>query len=77
MTDITLETGQTARIEAGIVSVQKRLPPPYHYRLTAQHKAGGLLDVRCSDYDAAVAFLKQLEALDYTMRSLSRVEGEK
>lgn len=75
MTDITLETGQTARLEAGIVQVQKRVPVPHHYRLTAQHKSGGLVDVRCSEYDAAVAFLKQLEALGYAMRSLSRVEG--
>jgi len=75
MTDITLETGQTARIEAGIVQVQKRVPVPHHYRLTAQHKGGGLVDVRCSEYDAAVAFLKQLERLGYAMRSLSRVEG--
>jgi hypothetical protein len=74
MTDIILETGQTARIEAGIVQVQKRVPVPHHYRLTAQHKGGGLLDVRCSEYDAAVAFLKQLERLGYTMRGLSRVE---
>lgn len=75
MTDITLETGQTARIEAGIVQVQKRVPVPHHYKLTAQHKAGGLVDARCADYDEAVAFLKQLERLGYTMRSLSRVEG--
>jgi hypothetical protein len=75
MTDITLETGQTARIEAGIVQVQKRVPVPHHYRLTAQHRGGGLVDVRCSEYDAAVAFLKQLERLGYAMRSLSRVEG--
>ncbi len=75
MTDITLETGQTARIEAGIVQVQKRVPVPHHYRLTAQHKGGGLLDVRCSEYDAAVAFLKQLERLGYAMRGLTRVEG--
>lgn len=75
MTDITLETGQTARLEAGIVQVQKRVPVPHHYRLTAQHKGSGLVDVRCSEYDAAVAFLKQLEALGYAMRSLSRVEG--
>jgi hypothetical protein len=75
MTDITLETGQTARFEAGIVQVQKR-PVPHHYRLTAQHKGGGLVDVRCSEYDAAVAFLKQLERLGYAMRSLTRVEGK-
>jgi hypothetical protein len=75
MTDITLETGQTARLEAGIVQVRARVPVPHHYKLTAQHKGGGLIDVRAAGYDEAVAFLRQLERLGYTMRSLSRVEG--
>lgn len=76
MTDITLSSGQTARLEAGVVQVQPpgRQGPPHHYKLTAQHRDGGLLDVRTAEYDDAVAFLKQLERLDYTMRSLSRVE---
>jgi hypothetical protein len=75
MTDITLPAGQTARLEAGVVQVQPRAAP-HHFKLTAQHKGGGLLDVRTAEYDDAVKFLKQLERLDYVMRSLSRVEGK-
>ena len=77
MTDISLETGQTARLEGGIMRVQPNVPrgTPHHYRLTARHTGGGLLDVRCADLDATMAFLRQLEPLGYAMCSLSRVEG--
>lgn len=75
MTDIGLETGQTARLEGGIMRVQPKTAPPHHYKLTARHSGGGLLDVRCADLDATMAFLRQLEPLGYAMCSLSRVEG--
>lgn len=75
MTSIALQTGQTAQFRDGIMQVQPR-GAPHHYKLTAQHAQGGLLDVRCAEYAHAVAFLKQLERLGYTMRSLIRVEGK-
>ena len=77
MTDISLETGQTARLEGGIMRVQRPVPrgTPHHYKLTARHVGGSLLDARCADLDRTMAFLRQLEPLGYTMCSLSRVEG--
>ena len=74
MTDITLDTGQTARIEAGIIQVQSP-KPPHHYRMTAQHQDGAVLEARATSYDDAVAFLKQLEPLGYTMRTIARHLG--
>jgi hypothetical protein len=75
MTDIKLETGQTVHIEDGIARVQPK-GAPHHYKLTARHVQGGLLDVRCAEYGEAIAFLGQLERLGYTMHALSRVEGK-
>jgi len=77
MTDITLETGQTARIEAGIMRVTSSAPPPaaWHYRMTTQHETGGLLDARCTDFQALTEFLRQLGPLGYALRNIVRVEG--
>ena len=71
MTDITLETGQTAQFKDGIMQVQPK-SAPHHYKLTAQHARGGLLDVRAATYDQVIAFLKQIEPLGYAMRNIVR-----
>ena len=75
MTNISLETGQTAQLRDGIMQVQPRAALPHHYKLTAQHRGGGLLDVRTASYDDAVVFFKQLEPLGYTLRNIVRLEG--
>ena len=75
MTDnpITLATGQTATLEEGVMRVTAPAPP-HHYKMTAQHKSGGLLDVRCARAEEAMAFLAQLEPLGYTLRNIVRVK---
>jgi hypothetical protein len=77
MTDnpITLPTGQTATLEEGVMRVTTSVPSasPHHYKMTAQHQSGGLLDVRCAEIDEAMAFLKQLKGLGYELRNVVRV----
>ena len=74
---ITLSTGQTATLEEGVMRVTESAtpPPPHHYKMTAQHRSGGLLDVRCAEIDEAMAFLKQLLPLGYELRNIVRVGG--
>jgi hypothetical protein len=79
MTDnpIHLPTGQTATLEEGVMRVTTSASPaaPHRYKMTAQHAGGGLLDVRCAEIDDAMAFLKQLTPLGYTLRNIVRVPG--
>ena len=73
---IRLETGQKAELEGGVVRVVR--PPdetPHHFKLTARHSSGGLLNARSKNYRELVQFLAQLEALGYGMVNVSRVEG--
>jgi hypothetical protein len=72
---IQLATGQTARITEGRVEV---LPPPaqHHYKLTVEHLVSGELAARSGSYDDLIPFLKQLEGMDYRLRSLEREPGE-
>jgi hypothetical protein len=79
-TPITLPTGQTATLEEGVMRVTTSAPPRparglHHYKMTARHEKGGLLDVRTAEIDDAMAFLKQLEPLGYTLRNIVRVAG--
>ncbi len=69
---IQLTTGQTARITEGRV-----LPPPaeHHYKLTVEHRVSGELAARSGSYDDLIPFLKQLEEMDYRLRSLEREPG--
>ena len=71
---IQLSTGQTARINEGRVEVVTS--PTHHYCLTVEHKQSGELSARSGAYDDLISFLKQLEGLDYRLRSLERVTGE-
>lgn len=73
-TPITLPTGQVATLEAGVMRVTAPAAP-HHFRMTAQHKGGGLLDVRCARVEEAMAFLAQLTPLGYELRNIVRVQG--
>jgi hypothetical protein len=78
MTDnpITLPTGQTATLEEGVMRVTTSAAPasPHHFKMTAQHHSGGLLDVRCARAEEAMAFLAQLTPLGYVLRNIVRVK---
>ena len=79
MTDnpITLSTGQTATLEEGVMRVTTSTAPlpPHHYKMTAHHRSGSLLDVHCAHAEEAMAFLAQLTPLGYTLRNIVRVAG--
>jgi len=74
---VQLGSGQTARLHQGVVQViQPAVPETYHFRMTTQHISGGMLESRCANHNDLLAFLRQLEALDYTMHEIARVPGE-
>ena len=74
---ITLASGQTATLEEGVMRVTESAAPapPHHFRMTAQHRSGSLLDVRCARAEEAMAFLAQLTPLGYELRNIVRVGG--
>jgi hypothetical protein len=78
MDEVRLTTGQTARLQDGVVSVVEApaKEQPHHYKMTAQHPvSGSLLDVRAAEHGACMLFLAQLERLGYAMRNMVRMPG--
>jgi hypothetical protein len=74
-----------------VQSVEHVPTPKFFFRMTVTHKddigkARPLYDLQgnlrrptqaaSADYDALIAFMKQLESLDYTLTNIERVPGE-
>lgn len=72
MDPIRLESGQTAEFREDVMVVQQTKALA-SYKMTAQHRGGGLLDVRADELDSVMMFLRQLEPLGYTLRNVVRV----
>ena len=74
---VRLPSGQMAHLADGVVQV---VPPKpvgaHHFKMAAEHKHSGAVEVCCGDYDGLIAFLKQLESLDYMLVSIERQPGE-
>jgi hypothetical protein len=80
--EIRLGSGQLAEIDAGVVRIlSPELPvnvPDHHFCMTVAHArdlATSVSTIRSATYDALIAFLKQLEPLDYLLINIERAAG--
>jgi hypothetical protein len=78
--EIRLGTGQIAQLQPGgtinVVSHDK--VPEHHFCMAVAHRRDfetPVTQVWSTTYDALVDFLKQLEALDYLLVSIERIDG--
>jgi len=74
-TTVRLESGQLAQMEDG-GTVRVIAPAQFHYRMSvSSYKTPSTLEARSDTYEALFQFLTQLEALDYLLLNIERMEG--
>lgn len=80
--EIRLGSGQRAKLDEGTVKiVPPELPPEpqqFHFCMNVacgQDTATAVMHVYSGTYSALVAFLNQLEAIDYSLINIERIEG--